>query len=128
MSSAVCVNQRYFFNGPSPASFPVNFTRGSKIRTQTITMVNTNDDTALQRHRGNVKKSFLICANPGLFLFYFRPFLIPISITTSMIQIERHRWCAWDSNPGRRMVGADETTKLWRPPNFKNGGKLFRTF
>ena len=35
-------------------------------------------------------------ANPGLFLFYFRSFLIIISI-----QIEKkHRWFAWDSNPG----------------------------
>ena len=28
---------------------------------------------------------------------------------------KKHRWCAWDLNPGRRMVGADETTELWRP-------------
>ena len=25
---------------------------------------------------------------------------------------KKRRWCAWDSNPG--MVGADETTELWR--------------
>ena len=25
-------------------------------------------------------------------------------------------WSTWDSNPGRRIVGADETTELWRPP------------
>ena len=52
-------------------------------------------------------------ANPGLFLVYFRSFLITISI----IQIEKSVdgvigiW-TW----GRRMVGADETMELWRPP------------
>ena len=29
---------------------------------------------------------------------------------------KKHRWCAWDLNPGRRMIGADETTELWRLP------------
>ena len=24
--------------------------------------------------------------------------------------------CAWDLNPGLRMVGADKSTELWRPP------------
>ena len=44
---------------------------------------------------------------------YFRSFLVTIST-----QLEKkHRWCAWDSNPGRRMVGADETTELWRSFN-----------
>ena len=23
------------------------------------------------------------------------------------------RWCEWDSNPDRRMAGADKSTKLW---------------
>ena len=55
---------------------------------------------------------FLIWANPGHFLVYFRPFLIPISIPISTIKIE---WCAWDSNPGRWMLSVDETTELWRP-------------
>ena len=37
---------------------------------------------------------------------YSHYFLVTISI-----QIEKkHRWCAWDYNPGRRMVGADKTT------------------
>ena len=51
-------------------------------------------------------------ANPALFLVYFRPFLIAITITVSIINVltlKKHRWCAWDSNPGHRMVGADET-------------------
>ena len=30
--------------------------------------------------------------------------------------LKKQRWCAWDLNPGHRMEGADETTKLWRPP------------
>ena len=55
---------------------------------------------------------FLKWANPGLFFVYFRYFHITISI-----QIEKRidgvlgirTWC-------RRMVGADKTTELWRPP------------
>ena len=65
-----------------------------------------------------VQKNFLIWANPGIFLFYFRPFLIPITI--SIIQIEKsvdgllgiQTW-------GHRMVGADKTMELWQPPNPK---------
>ena len=55
---------------------------------------------------------FFKWANPGLFLFYFCSFLVTISI-----QIEKsidgvlgiRTW-------GRRMVDADKTTELWRPP------------
>ena len=49
-----------------------------------------------------------ISVNPGLFLVYFCPFLIPTSITVSIstIQLKKHRWCALDLNPwpqdGRR--------------------------
>ena len=42
-------------------------------------------------------------ANPVLFLVYFRPFLIAITITVSIINVltwKKHRWCAWDSNLG----------------------------
>ena len=39
---------------------------------------------------------------------YFRPFLIT--------NCKKRKRCAWDSNPGPRMVGADETTEQWRPP------------
>ena len=39
---------------------------------------------------------------------YFHPFFFTISI----IQIKKRRWFAW----GRRMVGGDKTTELWRPP------------
>ena len=28
---------------------------------------------------------------------------------------KNHIWWAWDSNSGRRMVGPDESTELWRP-------------
>ena len=28
---------------------------------------------------------------------------------------KKRRLCAWDSNLSRRMVGADESTELWRP-------------
>ena len=45
-------------------------------------------------------------------LFYFRPFLITISI-----QIEKSvDGVLGIRTRGRRMVGADETTELWRPP------------
>ena len=51
-------------------------------------------------------------ANPGLFFVYFRPFLITISI----IQIEKSiDGVLMIQTRGRRMVGADETTELWRP-------------
>ena len=54
-------------------------------------------------------------ANPGLFLVYFRSFLITISI----IQIERSiDGVLGIQTQGRRMVGADETTELWRPPRY----------
>ena len=56
---------------------------------------------------------FLNLAIPGLFLVYYRPFLIPIAITIS-IQIEKS---VNIRTQGRRMVGADETTELWRPPH-----------
>ena len=51
-------------------------------------------------------------ANPGLFFVYFNSFLITI-----LIQIEKSvdgvlGIRAW----GHRMVSADETTELWRPP------------
>ena len=38
------------------------------------------------------------------------------SFNFNNINWEKCKWCAWDSNPGRRMVAADETTDLWRPP------------
>ena len=47
-------------------------------------------------------------ANPGLFLVYFRSFLVTISI-----QIEKS---VGIRTQGRRMVGADKTTEQWRPP------------
>ena len=51
-------------------------------------------------------------ANPGLFLFYFRSFLVIISI-----QIEKSiDGVLGIRTRGHRMVGADETTELWRPP------------
>ena len=58
---------------------------------------------------------FFKWANPGLFLVYFRSFLITISI----IQIERSiDGVLGIQTQGRRMVGADETTELWRPPRY----------
>ena len=50
---------------------------------------------------------------------YFRPFLVPITI--SIIQIEKSidgvlGILTW----GPKMVGANETTELWRPPYYHN--------
>ena len=51
-------------------------------------------------------------ASPGLF-FYFRSFLVTISI----LQIEKSiDGVLGIRTRGRRVVGADETTELWRPP------------
>ena len=63
---------------------------------------------------GNLK---IIWSNPGLFFVYFRPFLIPTSITISIIQIEK----SVDGVLGirtrsRRMVGADKTMEQRRAP------------
>ena len=46
-----------------------------------------------------------------------RPLFVFIFVLFSLqfqYKLKKHRWCAWDSN--RRMVGADETTELWRLP------------
>ena len=57
---------------------------------------------------------FLKWANPGLFFVYFHSFLITISI-----QIEKSiDGVLGIRTRGCRMVGADETTELWRPPLF----------
>ena len=54
-------------------------------------------------------------ANLGLFLFIFRSFLVTISI----IQIEKSvDGVLGIRTRGRRMVDADETTELWRPPRY----------
>ena len=52
-------------------------------------------------------------ANPGLFLVYFHHFLT----TISTIQIEKSiDGVLGIQTQGRRMVGTDKTTELWRPP------------
>ena len=53
-----------------------------------------------------------------LFRFYFHPFLISIIIST--IQIEKSIDCVLGVHTwGRRMVGSDKTTELWRLPTFE---------
>ena len=54
-------------------------------------------------------------AKPGLFFVYFRPFLIQITISTIQIEKSIDGVLAIRTR-GRRMVGTDETTELWRPP------------
>ena len=48
------------------------------------------------------------------FFLNFRPFLNAMTNTVQNLTIKR--WYAWDSNPGGMMVGADESTELWRHP------------
>ena len=57
-----------------------------------------------------------ISTNPGLFFVYICPFLIPTSITISIIQIEKSVDGVLGIRIlGHRMVGADETMELLRP-------------
>ena len=57
----------------------------------------------------------IICPIPGLFFVYFCPFIIAIII--SKIQIEKRiNGLLGIRTLGLRMVGADETMMLWRPP------------
>ena len=55
-------------------------------------------------------------AKPGLFLLIFVLFSSQWQVQYKF-DYKKYRWCAWDSNPGRQMVGADESTELWRHPN-----------
>ena len=50
-------------------------------------------------------KEFLKWANPGLFLFIFVRFTVPIQMTIVQFEqykLKKHRWCDWDSNPGQQ--------------------------
>ena len=55
---------------------------------------------------------YVLWANPGLFFFIFVLFLLQFQH-----KLKKHRWCAWDSNPGpqdgrhRRNHGAMAATK-----------------
>ena len=69
---------------------------------------------------------------PASFSFIFCPYLIAItvsiSISTSTIWIEESiDGLLWIWTWGRRMVGADETTKLWRTPYFWLSYSLYFT-
>ena len=56
--------------------------------------------------------AFFKWAQPGLFCL-FRPFLISIiQIEISVNGVIGIRTC------DRRMVGTDDTTELWQPPNY----------
>ena len=61
---------------------------------------------------------------PASFCFYFCSFLITISI-----QIKKNvDGVLGIRTQGRRMVGVDETTELWRPPQILivANGKIFK--
>ena len=64
---------------------------------------------------------FKIWPNPGLFFVYFSPFHI-----TNQLQIEKSiDGVLGIRTQGRRMVGAEETTELWRPPHLLFGHTTF---
>ena len=78
-------------------------------------------ETIMKRVAGFFLKKW---ANPGLFFVYFRSFLITISIQIEksidgVLGIRTH---------GRRMVGADETTELWRPPHCFSNNVCLKVF
>ena len=52
-------------------------------------------------------------ANPGFFLFIFVLFSLLFQY-----KLKKHRCVLEIRTGGRRMVGADETTELWLPPEF----------
>ena len=63
-----------------------------------------------------VERFFKLLANPSLFFVYYHPFHI-----TNQLQIEKkHRWSAWDTNPGpqggrrRQNHRAMAATQQWR--------------
>ena len=45
---------------------------------------------------------------------YFRPF--HMTNIAQILQMKKRRWHAWARTQGGRMVGADESTELWRHP------------
>ena len=47
---------------------------------------------------------------PASFSVYFRLF------NMSQFKLKKRRWCAWESNPGGRLEGANESTVLRRHP------------
>ena len=51
-------------------------------------------------------------SRPLLFIFV----LFTFQFKWQIYNWKKSRWCAWDSNPGIRMEGADESTELWRHP------------
>ena len=54
-----------------------------------------------------------IWANPGLFFVYFRPFINPPSIIINRKSVDGVLgFQTWS----HRIVGADQTTEIWRPP------------
>ena len=58
---------------------------------------------------------FKLWANPGLFLVYFRPFFI--QQLQFQFQFEKSIDGVLGIRPrGHRIIGADETTELWRLP------------
>ena len=71
--------------------------------------------TLLQTH--SIQNCFLNMAKSWPLFHLFCTFLITLSITISIIQIQK---CADGMHGiqtrGHRMVGADKTTELWRPP------------
>ena len=59
---------------------------------------------------GNPLNFFMGQSRP--FFIYFVVFSFQFQLQFQQYKLKKCGWFAWDSNPGRRMVGE----KLWRPP------------
>ena len=106
-----CGNQKPVLRSPMRWTSSRRTRRGGSSRRNSRQLLTT---TTMRPSCCNENNRFCIFkrANPGLFFVYFRSFLI----TISMIQIEKRV----DGELGIRtrgcmMVGADDTTELWRP-------------
>ena len=68
------------------------------------------------RERERSERSKMFCFLNGLILSSSLFIFVFSTWHNSNINWRKHRWCAWDSNPGWQMEGADESTVLWRHP------------
>ena len=80
------------------------------------------DPTAIEEAKKYSNKPYNLFASAQLLLFFFsRPLFVyfrsfHMTNIANILQMKKHRWRAWELNPGGKMVGADESTELWRHP------------
>ena len=67
---------------------------------------------------------FFLYSTSMLIFVYFRPF--DNTMTNVVYNLKLN--CAWDLNPGLRMVGADKSTELWRPPRPLSAPPLIQVY